>query len=337
MAEKRIFVTDLAAGMTIDQVFTVQQKDLRRTKKGDLYISADLADRTGSITARMWQANEAVYNHIPSDGLLHVKGRVEDYRGTHQLIIDACRPVPPDQVDISDFLPTTPHDVEEMFGELLEILRSIKDTHVKMLIKRFLDDKDIVAGFKKAPAAVQMHHAYMGGLCEHTLGVARSARALLPLYPRLNEDLVLAGVFLHDVAKLAELHCGVGIHYTDRGQLVGHIVMACMWIEEKAKEVEEELGEAFPQRILDVLEHIVLSHHGVYEFGSPKLPAVPEAFFIHFLDNLDAKMWMTSQAIDGDTDHDSSWTGYMHNLETRLYKRSGDITESDGNLFSGIE
>ena len=348
MATNRIFVSDLAPGMSLDQIFAVQDKDLRKTKKGDFYISANLGDRTGSVIARMWQANEAVFNGIPSEGLLHVKGRVEEYRGNLQIVIDACKPVSLEGIDVSDFMPTTPYDVDEMYAEILEILRSVKETHLKLLIKRFIEDKRMMAAFKMAPAAVQMHHAYTGGLCEHTLGVMRSASALLPLYPNLNGDLVLMGAFLHDIAKLAELHGGMGIHYSDRGQLVGHLVMACIWIEDKAREVAEELGEPFPQKLLNILEHLVLSHHGVYEYGSPKLPAIPEAFFIHYLDNLDAKMWMTTRAIDEDKDEDSHWTTYIRTLETRLYKHSGNLSghgkddsgsigPKDGNLFPDID
>ncbi len=337
MSEKRIYVSDLSAGMALDQVFAVVQKDLRKTKKGDYYISARLSDRTGHIESRMWQASEAVYNGIPSEGLLHIKGRVEEYRGKLQIIIDACRPVRPDSADIADFVTTTPYDIEEMWAELLEILRSIRDKHLRLLIRKFVEDTRLAQEFKKAPAAVQMHHAYAGGLCEHTLSVARAARLLLPHYPNLNQDFVLASVFLHDIAKIDELHCELGIHYTDRGKLVGHITMACIWIENKAAAVAEELSEAFPRKTLNVLQHIILAHHGEHEFGSPKLPAVPEAFFLHYLDNLDAKMWMASNAIGGDTDADSDWTQFIPALQTRLFKHSGDEPTAEGSLFPDYE
>lgn len=323
--------------MTLDQVFAVVEKDLRKTKKGDFYISARLSDRTGHIESRMWQASEAVYNGIPAEGLLHIKGRVEEYRGKLQIIIDACRPVQSDSADIADFVTTTPYDVEDMWTELLEIMRSIKDRHLRLLIRKFVEDTQLARGFKKAPAAVQMHHAYAGGLCEHTLSVARAAKLLLPHYPNLNNDLVLASVFLHDIAKIDELHCELGIHYTDRGKLVGHIVMACIWIEEKAAAVAEELSEEVPRKTINLLQHIILAHHGEYEFGSPKLPAVPEAFFLHYLDNLDAKMWMTASAIDGHTDADSSWTQYIPALQTRLYKQSSDHSQPEGSLFPEYE
>jgi 3'-5' exoribonuclease len=316
-----MYIQDLANGMMIDQIFVVRDKDLRTTKNGDFYISATLGDRTGGIAARMWQANEAIYQSIPAEGFLHVKGRVEDYRGTLQLVIDALKPVPAEKVDMADFVAVSVHDIEEMWTELLDILRAVKHKHLKALLKKFIEDKTLVAAVKRSPAAVSMHHPFVGGLVEHTLNIARAARQLLPLYPQLDADVVLTSIFLHDLAKSGELSGGLANHYTDRGMLVGHITMACIWVQEKAKLVGEDLGEPFPPRLINLLQHIILAHHGEFEFGSPKLPAVPEAFFLHYLDNLDAKMWMTHNAIESDADPDSDFTGYVRALETRLYKR----------------
>lgn len=323
MDTQRLYINQLAAGMTIDQVFLVRDKDLRTTKNGDLYVMCTLCDRTGTLPARMWRASEAIFNSIPADGFLHVKGRCEDYRGNLQFIIDACRPYAADKVDLADFLATTSRDVEQMWSDLLEMLRAIEDKHIRLLMKEFIEDTDFVAAFKRSPAAMQMHHPFIGGLLEHTVGVVRAATAILPMYPTLNADLVLAGCFLHDAGKAAELSPKPGFSYTDRGQLVGHITIAAIWIAEKAAAVAAETGEPFPQRLIDVLQHVVLSHHGCHDFGSPKLPAMPEAFFIHHLDNLDAKVWMTANAIDSDPDAESNFTPYLRAIETRVYKRSG--------------
>jgi 3'-5' exoribonuclease len=335
MDENRIYIGEFRNGLTVDQVFLVREKELRTTKSGDFYISATLGDKTGQIPARMWQANEAVFESVPMDGFLHVKGRIEDYRGSLQLVIDACRPIAAEKVAMADFLPTTAHDVEEMWSELLEITRAIKNRHLKLLLKKFMEDKTLVAAFKRAPAAMQMHNPFIGGLLEHTLSVARAAKALLPLYPKINADLVLAGAFLHDIGKAAELTSGTNIRYTDRGQLVGHITIAAIWVQDKARLLAEELGEPFPPRIVNLLQHIILSHHGQYDFGSPKLPAVPEAFFLHFLDNLDAKVFMTLDAIEKDPDPTSAFTPYLRQIESRVYKHSRDLGDEDntGNLF----
>ncbi len=325
MSDQPRCIKELRSGDALDQVFLVRDKDLRTTRSGDLYISLTLCDRTGRLPGRMWQATESIYGGIPTEGFLRVKGRVEDYKGSPQVIIEGCRPVPAEKVDLADYLPATEKDVEEMWSELLGILRAVKSKPLRRLIKAFVEDRELVSAVKHAPAAMEMHHPFVGGLLEHTLNVARAARALLPLYPQLNADLVLAGVFLHDIGKSAELSAETAVKYTDRGQLVGHITIAAIWLDEKAAAVAEETGQPFPQDLLDVLTHIILSHHGVHEYGSPKLPALPEAFFIHYLDNLDAKMWMTTNAIASDPDPDSSFTSYMRQLQTWIYKRSGDV------------
>jgi 3'-5' exoribonuclease len=174
---------------------------------------------------------------------------------------------------------------------------------------------------------MQMHHPFIGGLLEHTLNVMRAVKKLLPMYPKLNADLVLAGAFFHDMGKMAELAAGTGVTYTDRGQLIGHITIAAIWLAQKAAAVAEETAEPFPRKALDLLQHIVLSHHGVYEYGSPKLPMIPEAYMIHYVDNLDAKMFMTVWDIENDPDAASSFTPYIRQLETRLYKRSAELAE----------
>ena len=325
MNSQHQFVNQLKPGVTLDQVFVVRNKDLRTTKSGDYYITCTLSDRTGALSARMWQASESLFNAIKADGFLHVKGRCEDYKGTLQFIIDACRPVSADKVDLADYMPVTELDVEQMWSELLEILRAVKDKNLRLLIKKFVEDRDFVAAFKKSPAAMQMHHPFLGGLLEHTLNVARAAAALLPLYPKLNADLVLTSAFLHDIGKSAELTGGLSIRYTDRGQLVGHITIAVIWVAEKARLISEETGEDFPLETLDLIQHILLAHHGEHQWGSPKLPAVPEAFVVHYLDNLDAKVWMTTHAVENDADAESNFTPYMRQLETQIYKKSREL------------
>ena len=325
MEGQRHYINQMRPGEMIDQVFLVLEKDLRTTRAGDLYVTCTLVDRTGKVSARMWQATEAIFAGIPSGGFIHVKGRTEEYRGNLQMVIDALRPHPADKVDLSEFQAVTELDVEAMWGELLEILRAIKNKPLQRLIKKFVEDRELVAAFKKSPAAMNMHHPFIGGLLEHTLNVARAAKALLPLYPKLNADLVLAAVFLHDIGKAAELSAGTPINYTDRGQLVGHITIAAVWVQEKADLLAEELGKPFPQKTLDVLQHVILSHHGMHEYGSPKLPMVPEAYFLHYLDNLDAKMFITVNQIANDPNPDSAFTPYNPQLATRLFKGSVDL------------
>jgi 3'-5' exoribonuclease len=327
MNAKRRFINQLLPGETLDQVFLVRDKDLRTSKAGDLYLTCVLVDKTGQLPARMWQVSESIYNSITVEGFLHVKGRTEDYRGSLQFIIDALRPIAADKTDLADFLPTTRQDIEKMWEELLDILRAVKDRHIRMLVKKFCEDRDLVTAFKRAPAAMQLHHAFLGGLLEHTLNVARLAKAVLPLYPKINADLLLSGAFLHDIGKTGELNCGTTMSYTDRGQLIGHITLATIWVAQKAQAVAEETGEPFPPRTLDLVQHLILAHHGEYEFGSPRLPAIPEAFVLHYLDNLDAKIYMTTHAIENDADPKNNFTPFMRELQTRVYKRSGELKE----------
>ncbi|MCY2924246.1 MAG: OB-fold nucleic acid binding domain-containing protein [Planctomycetota bacterium] len=324
MAETRTFIDQLKNGQTVDQIFLVRDKDLRVARNGSKYITCTLCDKTGTLRGQMWQVPDSFYETIPVEGFLQVKGRAEDYKGMLQVIIDACRPAPAQAVRLDDFIAVAPRDVEAMWADVLEILRKVKNKHLRLLIKKFLEDKELVGAFKRAPAALAMHHPYVGGLLEHTLSLLNACVALLPLYPKLNADLVLTGGLLHDVGKSAELRIETAAQYTERGQLVGHITIASIWIAEKAARVAAD-GEPVPARLLDVLQHIVLSHHGQREFGTPATPAVPEAYFLHYLDNLDAKMFMTFRDIEADRDPNTPFTPYVRQLETSLYKWTNKV------------
>ena len=315
------FIAELHPGEVLeDQVFLIRSKDLRTTTTGNLYIHAILVDRTGELVARAWQATQDGFNAMPEGGFMCFKGRAENYKGNLQFIIDAMRPAESDSFNLADFLPATKRDINEMWARVQEILRGIKHPDLAALMQEFLGDGELMDRFRKAPAAATLHHAYVGGLLEHTLNVLELALVAIPLYPRLSLDLMLAGVFLHDLGKAVELSCETSIGYTDRGQLVGHIVLVTMWIEKKADAVAQRTGKPFPDSLRWTLQHLVLSHHGQYEFGSPKLPATPEAVALHYLDNLDAKVHMFLAEIDRDRDPASHWTNYHKALETKIYK-----------------
>ncbi len=318
----RRYIVDLAPGERIeDQVFLIASKDLRTTSQGALYIHAVLADRTGQMLARVWQATESMYSALPEGGFIRLKGRCESYKGALQFIIDAIRPIEdPASVDASDFVPRTTGDIDAMWARVREIVGEIKNEFVAALMAEFLADEELLRRFRKAPAAVQMHHAYVGGLLEHTLAVLELARLVIPRYPKLSLDLVLAGVFLHDIAKTAELTYETNFAYTDGGQLVGHVTQAAIWVELKSAAAAKKSGKPFPAEIKHALQHLILAHHGKYEFGSPRLPAMPEAIAIHHLDNLDAKVTMMLRAIETDNDPQSRWTEYVRALESKVFK-----------------
>ena len=316
------YINELEAGLQIeDQVFMIASKDLRSTNNGSLYIHAVLADKTGQLLSRAWQATEEQYKAMPDGGFMRFRGRTESYKGHLQFIIDGMKAIELEEVNIADFMPSTDRDVDEMWEQVKTILRTIEDRDLLEVIKLFVQDEQLVARFKRAPAAVTMHHAYVGGLLEHTLNLLELAQVVIPRYPELSMDLVLAGLFLHDLGKTEELRYDTNFQYTDQGQLIGHIVHCVIWIEEKTKAIAEATGKPFPEDKKWALQHVILSHHGEYEFGSPKLPAMPEAIAIHYLDNLDAKVFQCLAAIDKAKDEDSNWTEYVRALERRIYKR----------------
>lgn len=323
------FIEELQPGDAIlDQVFLVSQKDLRTQKNGGLYVHLVFADRTGQILARMWQATQEQFDTIPDGGFIRIRGRVESYQGNKQLIVDGLRPAAPPQFDVANFMPHTPFKIEDLWERSIKVLRTIKDKQLLALVKAIVSDEPLMAKFKKAPAAVQNHHAYVGGLLEHTCSLLELAFKILGSgdekenhYPRVNRDLVLAGLFLHDIGKTDELVYESNFVYSTEGQLVGHITQAAILIDRKAAQVEQETGKPFDTELKHVLTHIVLAHHGTYEFGSPRLPACPEAILVHYLDNIDAKLNMAMTAIDDARKADSDWTEWVKALSTRIYKK----------------
>ncbi len=316
----RRFIKDMRPGEHFDdETFLVVSKDLRTTTQGSLYIHCILADRTGKLTARVWSASEAMYRAMPEGGFVSLKGRAENYKGSLQFVIEAIRPVDLDAIDRGDFLPHTDKDIDEMWARTKAILEEIADPFVKALIAEFLKDETRIEKLKVAPAAVSLHHAFIGGLLEHTLNLLEIARLVIPRYPNVRLDLVLAGLFLHDLGKTEELAFDTSFQYTDQGQLLGHISICTNWIDKMADQAAATMGKPFPQKIKWALQHIVVSHHAKPEYGSPKYPATPEALAVHYLDNLDAKLDMCQRTIDQDTD-ERHWTPFSRALETKVYK-----------------
>lgn len=328
---QRTTIASLQPGQRLEEeVYRIASKDLRTTSNGGLYIHAVLADGTGQILARMWNATQALYDAMPEGGFLYFRGRVESYKGARQFIIDGVRSVPEGAVTPRDFLPHTPYSVEPMWSRVKEILRQIKHPDLLALVARFMKDEAFTLGFQLAPAARTHHHAYLGGLLEHTLNLLELALLVTPRYPQLSPDLVLAGIFLHDAGKVAELAYEANFEYTDEGQLLGHIVQAVLWIQNKAREIERDTGTPFPTDVLNMLQHVILAHHGKYEFGSPKLPAIPEAVLVHYLDNLDAKIHMMLGEIAKDNDPAARWTNWVSALETKVFKADPFNTRGNG-------
>jgi len=317
MAHK--FINQIEPGQTIDDIYIVKDPILRSTTRGDLYIAMFLSDRSGQINGRMWQATETTYKSLPKPGFVHIQGRSELYQNNLQIVINNIAVVDPGKVDIDDFLPRTKKDTKQMFEEVRATVGRIENPQLKALVGEFLADTKLMEKFYNAPAAMKLHHDYIGGLLEHTHNMLRAAVAILPLYPDVQPDLVLAGIFLHDIGKTEELAYDMAFSYTDSGQLIGHISKSLLMINQKADSLRSG-GTQIDQAVLDALGHIILSHHGSYEFGSPKLPATAEAFMVCYIDDLDAKISQVTSAIDSEVG-DSNWTAWQNSLQTRLYRK----------------
>jgi len=313
------FINQIAAGETVNDVYVVREPILRSTSRGDLYIAMFLCDRTGQLNGRMWQASEVVYKSLPKPGFVHVQGRSELYQNNLQIVVNTIAAIDPSKVNVENYLARTTKDCNQMFKEVQEIVGAIRHPQLAALCQAFLADKDLMKCFCSAPGGMKMHHDCIGGLLEHTHSMLRVAKAILPLYPQIQPDLVLAGVFLHDMGKTEELSYDMAFSYTDSGQLIGHISKSLLMIHRKA-EALRAAGTKIAPDLLDTIGHIILSHHGEYEFGSPKLPATAEAFMVYYIDDLDAKMDQVTSAIDAETS-ESNWTAWQNALQTRLYRK----------------
>jgi 3'-5' exoribonuclease len=316
----RHFVQSLTDGETIEEVYLVTDKQLRANRNGNLYLQVELRDRTGSISARQWNAGEHLFRSFDVGDFLMIRGKVQLFQGALQVILSHIERSEAEKVELGDFLPHTEHDVSQLLERLRSTLLRLANPHLRALAECFLMDDDFVRGFCRAPAGVRNHHAYLGGLIEHVVTLLDGAERILPLYPELDRDLVLMGVFLHDVGKVRELSFGKVFAYTDEGQLVGHIMIGVEMLNEKANKVPDLTGEPFPEELLLRLKHMILSHHGTYEFGSPRLPMTPEAIALHCLDNLDAKIHSFTRDIREDRNQTSTWTPFNQSLQRRLFK-----------------
>ncbi len=326
---RRIYLRDCQAGDVIEDVYVVSGKQLASGSNSKHYIKAFVSDRSAQLNARMWNATREIFSEMPDSGFLRIRGRVENYQNNLQCIIEQMWPVKDGTFDIGDLLPQTTKDIGAMCSKLSEMLGSIQNRHLAALVQTYLDDEKLMKDFCRAPAAMTFHHAFIGGLLEHTLNAIEVADAITRFYPGLNRDLVIAGIFLHDIAKTWELCYDCAFGYSDGGQLVGHIVKSAMWVEHKAVAAEAMLGEKIPQELIDVLQHIIISHHGQAEFGAIKPPSTPEAIAVHYIENLDAKLMMSLAATRGSAHFggEANWTEYMKAFGGRLYRP--DVAPAD--------
>jgi len=325
---RRIFLKDAVSGDLVDDVYVLNNKQFAAASTGKFYVKAFVSDSSGQMVARMWNTTREIFNWLPDGGFVKVRGRVENYQSNLQFIIESVGPAIDGTYNPADLIAHTPKNIPLMCQELHQVLGKIRNRHLKAIVQAYLDDKGLMDNLCKAPAAMSFHHAYVGGLLEHTLNAMNVADAVVPFYPGLNRDLVIAGIFLHDIAKTWELSYGTSFSYSDGGQLVGHIVKSAMWVEHKTREAAEKLGEPIPVELVDVLQHIILSHHGTHEFGSPRLPSTPEAICVHMIENMDAKLMMSLTATRGEkASGDGNWTEYQKAFSGKLFRP--DVAPAD--------
>lgn len=318
----RRFINQFGHQESIDQIFLASQKQLRPNRNGNLYLQVELSDRSGTISGRMWNASEADYRSFEDGDFVRVEGTAQVYQGAIQLIFTNICKARDDEIDHADFMPLTPAEIDRLAVRLSALLRSMSDPHLRNLAECFLLDEAFMAKFSRAPAGVKNHHAYLGGLLEHVVNLMEVCARVSDFYPALDRDLLLMGAFLHDMGKIDELNYDRGFSYSDAGQLLGHVVMAVGLLDAKVGEAERLAGEPLPEETTLRLKHMIVSHHGQYEFGSPKLPMTLEAVALHQLDNLDAKLHSFAQQMREDPNLDSPWTHYHPQLGRKLYKGS---------------
>lgn len=316
----RRYVNQLSNGDSVDESFLVADKQLRANRQGNLYLHLELRDRTGSVGARLWNASEGLARTFEPGDFLRVKGKTQVFQGALQLILSHVEVIDAASVEPEDFLPQSSHNVARLSARLRELLLSMTNPHLRALAECFLIDEEFIRKFTTAPAGIKNHHAYHAGLLEHVVTLLTIADRIADLYPELDRDLLMTGIFLHDIGKVDELSYDRAFSYSDEGQLLGHLIMGVEMLRDKVERTADLTGEPFPKELLLRLKHMIVSHHGTHEFGSPKLPMTLEAIALHYLDNLDAKIHTFSREIRDDPCRDSAWTPFQQNLGRRLFK-----------------
>ena len=323
---KPAYVADLEADQTITSFFLVCEKEIRATREGKAFLRLELGDRTGTVEARMWENFEEAAGSIERDDFVKVQARVELFRNKTQLALDRLRRAEAAEVDPADYFPHTAEDIEQLYAQLREYAASVGNVWLNRLLASVVEDPEIAPRLKRAPAAKRMHHAYLGGLLEHIVSLCGLCRAVAARYPEVDADLLLSGAILHDIGKIRELSYERSISYTTEGQLLGHIVLELELLTKKMDALE-----GFPADLKTLVQHLLISHHGQYAFGSPKQPMFREAVMLHYLDDLDSKMGAMRAAFASEKGEEE-WTAWSASLERRLLRLDrflrGEVTDA---------
>jgi 3'-5' exoribonuclease len=313
---KQFYVSGLEPNEVVTTSFLVVQKEIRQKKTGESYLSLILADRTGEVEAKMWDNVTEVMDTFEKDDFIKVKGVAQLYQNRSQFTIHKLRRLDESEADSSDFFPCSARDPEDMFTELRATIAGIGNVHLRALLEAIFADPSIAEPYKLAPAAKAIHHAWRSGLIEHVLSLCALCRVTAEHYGNVDIDLLLTGAILHDIGKIEELTFDRSFGYSPSGQLLGHIVLGLRIVDEKLRQVP-----GFPPKLRLLVEHMLISHHGELEFGSPKVPVFLEALLLHHLDNLDSKMEAMRAAAQRDRMTEGDFTPWVHALERVVLKK----------------
>lgn len=312
---KKVFVEQIRERDVIESPFLVRDKSLAIAKNGKPYMTVKLVDRSGEIEGRIWDRVDEFDALFERDDFIVVLGKASTYLNKKQLVVQNLRKINEAEIELADYMPVSPRDSDEMLLELRALVTSLNDPALRALAEAFFHDPELLRAFSTAPAAKSMHHAYIGGLLEHSLAIAGLVDAISPRYPALNRDLMILGALLHDIGKIGELSYMRSFDYTDEGKLIGHIVLGVEMIAERIRLIPD-----FPKETAMLVKHLILSHHGQYDYGSPKRPKTMEAIVLNFLDDLDSKINGVSAHIEREAENSSAWTSHHRLYDRYFYK-----------------
>ncbi len=324
---KDFYVKDAAQfeNKIITDSFVVGAKQIKPKKSGDPYLALTLCDRTGQIEAKMWDNVAEVIDEFDQDDYVKIRGLVNKYNGRFQVTIYKLRHMGESEVDFADYLPMCPRDIDGLWRTLGEFVAGFQNPHLKALLEAFMNDTVIAQAYRAAPAAKTLHHAYIGGLLDHVVSVFKLCALTCQNYPQVDKDLLMTGAFLHDIGKIHELSWARSFSYTTRGQLLGHMIIELEMLQAKLQGVPD-----FPIELKTLIEHMIISHHGQYEFGSPKLPMFPEALMLHYLDDLDSKMEGMRAQFERESGLADAWSAYNPSLGRPLLNSRKYLAKANG-------
>ena len=309
------YISSLREGERINDIYLVKTKQPALTKAGKPYDNVILQDKTGTLDAKIWDPGSVGIDEFEALDYVAITGDITSFQGNLQCSIKRARKVSEGEYNPSDYLPVSEKNIDDMYNELMSLINSIGNTYLSTLLHRFFDDDEFAKKFKFHSAAKSVHHGFVGGLLEHTLGVSKNCDYFSKCYPVLNRDLLVTAAIFHDIGKLKELSIFPENDYTDEGQLLGHIMIGAEWVGEEIKNID-----GFPIVLANELKHCILAHHGELEYGSPKKPALIEAVALSFADNIDAKMETFKELLKAVPENDFGWQGYNRFMETNYRK-----------------